>query len=304
MEALGALTAPRALVGQGEAVEDLRDAGTSLPARAGGAAGRGARGVGHRELGRARRRARRHGAAGLGAGGPTGRPAQAAGRATSRSCGRSRPISTTRATSSAPPRRCPCTAAGSYYRLRRIEEVAGVNLHDGEDRLLCHLALRLARLSSDQTRAEGAAAAPSSCTRDAAQRLGRGRDLDRAAAVGDLLDGVGDGDHAALHAGDGDAGLGRAAASLGSAASSSPTSHATSPAATPAPTARRQTWSTTRAVLPWRRRGRPPWRRRGRAVALLGERDDRGDEVFGAIGFGEAGHGQPGIGTLPQAGWR
>jgi hypothetical protein len=37
---------------------------------------------------------------------------------------------------------------GLYYRLRRIEEVAGVNLHDGEDRLLCHLALRLTRLSS------------------------------------------------------------------------------------------------------------------------------------------------------------
>lgn len=35
---------------------------------------------------------------------------------------------------------------GLYYRLRRIEEIAGVNLHDGEDRLLCHLALRLARL--------------------------------------------------------------------------------------------------------------------------------------------------------------
>ena len=36
---------------------------------------------------------------------------------------------------------------GLYYRLRRIEDVAGVDLHDGEDRLLCHLALRLARLS-------------------------------------------------------------------------------------------------------------------------------------------------------------
>ena len=35
---------------------------------------------------------------------------------------------------------------GLYYRLRRIEEVAGVDLRDGEDRLLCHLALRLARL--------------------------------------------------------------------------------------------------------------------------------------------------------------
>ena len=34
-----------------------------------------------------------------------------------------------------------------YYRLRRIEEVAGVDLSRGEDRLLCHVALRLARLS-------------------------------------------------------------------------------------------------------------------------------------------------------------
>ena len=39
---------------------------------------------------------------------------------------------------------------GLYYRLRRIEEVAGVDLHDGEDRLLCHLALRLAGLSDPQ----------------------------------------------------------------------------------------------------------------------------------------------------------
>jgi hypothetical protein len=34
-----------------------------------------------------------------------------------------------------------------YYRLRRIEEVAGVDLNRGEDRLLCHVALRLSRLS-------------------------------------------------------------------------------------------------------------------------------------------------------------
>jgi len=34
-----------------------------------------------------------------------------------------------------------------YYRLRRIEEVAGVDLSRGEDRLLCHVALRLARLT-------------------------------------------------------------------------------------------------------------------------------------------------------------
>jgi hypothetical protein len=34
-----------------------------------------------------------------------------------------------------------------YYRLRRIEEIAGVDLSRGEDRLLCHVALRLARHS-------------------------------------------------------------------------------------------------------------------------------------------------------------
>jgi hypothetical protein len=34
-----------------------------------------------------------------------------------------------------------------YYRLRRIEEVAGVDLNRGEDRLLCHVALRLTRLA-------------------------------------------------------------------------------------------------------------------------------------------------------------
>jgi hypothetical protein len=33
-----------------------------------------------------------------------------------------------------------------YYRLRRIEELAGIDLNRGEDRLLCHVALRLARL--------------------------------------------------------------------------------------------------------------------------------------------------------------
>jgi PucR-like helix-turn-helix protein len=35
-----------------------------------------------------------------------------------------------------------------YYRLRRIEELAGVDLSNGEDRLLCHLALRLAKLAA------------------------------------------------------------------------------------------------------------------------------------------------------------
>jgi hypothetical protein len=33
-----------------------------------------------------------------------------------------------------------------YYRLRRIEEIAGVDLSRGDDRLLCHVALRLYRL--------------------------------------------------------------------------------------------------------------------------------------------------------------
>ena len=34
-----------------------------------------------------------------------------------------------------------------YYRLRRIEEITGVDLTRGEDRLLCHVALRLSRLA-------------------------------------------------------------------------------------------------------------------------------------------------------------
>jgi hypothetical protein len=37
--------------------------------------------------------------------------------------------------------------ASLYYRLHKIEEIAGVNLHDGEDRLALHLGLKLARLA-------------------------------------------------------------------------------------------------------------------------------------------------------------
>ena len=33
-----------------------------------------------------------------------------------------------------------------YHRLRRIERIAGVDLHDGDDRLLLHMALRLRAL--------------------------------------------------------------------------------------------------------------------------------------------------------------
>lgn len=41
-----------------------------------------------------------------------------------------------------------CLARGSlYYRLRRIEELAGVDLRDGGERLTLHLGLKLARLS-------------------------------------------------------------------------------------------------------------------------------------------------------------
>ena len=33
-----------------------------------------------------------------------------------------------------------------YHRLRRIERIAGVDLRDGDDRLLLHMALRIRRL--------------------------------------------------------------------------------------------------------------------------------------------------------------
>ena len=34
-----------------------------------------------------------------------------------------------------------------YYRIGRIEEVAGVDLENGEDRLALHLAIKIARLA-------------------------------------------------------------------------------------------------------------------------------------------------------------
>jgi DNA-binding PucR family transcriptional regulator len=37
-----------------------------------------------------------------------------------------------------------------YYRLRRIEEISGLDLNHGEDRLLCHVVLRLARLDGSR----------------------------------------------------------------------------------------------------------------------------------------------------------
>jgi DNA-binding PucR family transcriptional regulator len=35
-----------------------------------------------------------------------------------------------------------------YYRLQRVEQLAGTNLKDGNERLTLHLALKLAQLSS------------------------------------------------------------------------------------------------------------------------------------------------------------
>ena len=97
MEALGALSAPRALVGQGEAVDDLRDAGTSY--RRALAALRVAA---HEESGTASWDAL--GVERVVTALPTRRwrtcrtACASCWPATSRSCGRSRPISTTRAT--------------------------------------------------------------------------------------------------------------------------------------------------------------------------------------------------------------
>lgn len=145
LEALGALTSPRALIGQGDAVEALRDAGTSY--RRALAALRVAA---HEESGTASWD-------GLGVERvvtalpdaalddlPEGLRRLLAGdqslvRTLEAYLDHAGDVKRTAAALS-------LHRGGLYYRLRRIEEVAGVNLHDGEDRLLCHLALRLARL--------------------------------------------------------------------------------------------------------------------------------------------------------------
>ncbi|MBE2319928.1 helix-turn-helix domain-containing protein [Solirubrobacter sp. CPCC 204708] len=147
LEALGALTSPRALIGQGDAVEHLRDAGTSY--RRALAALRVAA---HEESGTASWDA-------LGVERvvtalpdaaledlPEGLRKLLAGdqslvRTLEAYLDHAGDVKRTAAALS-------LHRGGLYYRLRRIEDVAGVNLHDGEDRLLCHLALRLARLSS------------------------------------------------------------------------------------------------------------------------------------------------------------
>jgi hypothetical protein len=149
MEALGALTAPRAVIGQGEAVEDLRGAGTSH--RRALAALRVAA---HEEsmtaswdaLGVERVVTALPDAAldDL----PEGLRKLLAGdqslvRTLEAYLDHAGDVKRTAAALS-------LHRGGLYYRLRRIEDVAGVDLHDGEDRLLCHLALRLARLSSHQ----------------------------------------------------------------------------------------------------------------------------------------------------------
>ncbi len=149
LEALGALSDPRALVGQGEAVEDLREAGTSY--RRALAALRVAA---HEESGVASWDA-------LGVERvvtalpdaaledlPQGLKTLLAGdqslvRTLEAYLDHAGDVKRTAAALS-------LHRGGLYYRLRRIEEVAGVNLHDGEDRLLCHLALRLSRLADQQ----------------------------------------------------------------------------------------------------------------------------------------------------------
>jgi hypothetical protein len=147
MEALGALSAPRALIGQGEAVDDLRDAPTSY--RRALAALRVAA---HEESGTAtwdalgvERVVTALPAAALDDL-PEGLQRLLAGdealvRTLEAYLDHAGDVKRTAAALS-------LHRGGLYYRLRRIEEVAGVNLHDGEDRLLCHLALRLARLSA------------------------------------------------------------------------------------------------------------------------------------------------------------
>lgn len=146
LEALGALTSPRALIGQGDAVDRLKDAATSF--RRALAALRVAA---HEESGRASWDA-------LGVERvvtalpdaalddlPEGLRKLLAGdqslvRTLEAYLDHAGDVKRTAAALS-------LHRGGLYYRLRRIEEVAGVNLHDGEDRLMCHLALRLARLS-------------------------------------------------------------------------------------------------------------------------------------------------------------
>jgi hypothetical protein len=147
MEALGALNAPRALVGQGEAVEELRDVPTSY--RRALAALRVAA---HEESGTAswdalgvERVVTALPAAALDDL-PEGLQRLLAGdealvRTLEAYLDHAGDVKRTAAALS-------LHRGGLYYRLRRIEEVAAVNLHDGEDRLLCHLALRLARLSA------------------------------------------------------------------------------------------------------------------------------------------------------------
>lgn len=149
LEALGALNAPRAVIGQGEAVDDLIDVGTSH--RRALAALRVAA---HEESGMASWDA-------LGVERvvtalpdsalddlPEGLRRLLAGdqslvRTLEAYLDHAGDVKRTAAALS-------LHRGGLYYRLRRIEEVAGVDLHDGEDRLLCHLALRLARLSDHQ----------------------------------------------------------------------------------------------------------------------------------------------------------
>jgi hypothetical protein len=147
MEALGALGAPGAVIGQGEAVDDLRDAGTShrrALAALRVAAHEESRVASWDALGVERVVTALPDAAldDL----PDGLRKLLAGEPSlvhtlEAYLDHAGDVKRTAAALS-------LHRGGLYYRLRRIEDVAGVNLHDGQDRLLCHLALRLARLSN------------------------------------------------------------------------------------------------------------------------------------------------------------
>ena len=149
MEALGALSSPQAVIGQGEAVDDLRDAGTShrrALAALRVAAHEESKTASWDALGVERVVTALPDAAldDL----PEGLRRLLAGdqslvRTLEAYLDHAGDVKRTAAALS-------LHRGGLYYRLRRIEDVAGVNLHDGEDRLLCHLALRLARLSGHQ----------------------------------------------------------------------------------------------------------------------------------------------------------
>ncbi len=54
-----------------------------------------------------------------------------------------------------------------YYRLQRVEQLAGTNLKDGNERLSLHLALKVARLTGRYRATAAPRAVPESSSRTA-----------------------------------------------------------------------------------------------------------------------------------------